>query len=251
MLLFLLHSLFTFVVYVSVSVTFSLFLYRFFCSHSSILLFIFCSVSLSLSLSSIFPSFSKARVLDQTNIYVLVDASVQRFRDLLEVNCSLTQPEPWIHIQRHTCAHRIGVHVVNCAGSCCRKRCQMYWIPSTSTRAFMLLLPLVVLLNISERLSECLMCLSYLLHSLPMPIAFCHTNHGCYLSSLRWECIVLLLSFCYPWHCCGAVSHPATLHWYSWTAWTKNHVIFYFLNFEITVRMLYIKESISQVKTYI
>lgn len=219
-LLFLLHSLFTFVVYVSVSVTFSLFLYRSLCSHFffSLHLFMFCSVSLTFSLSLyhlyFHQVFSNGWVLDQTSIFFLVDAFVQRFRDLLEVKCSLAQTEPRTHIQTHTCAH-----ILNSAGPCCWSRCQTYSVPYTSSHVFTLLLPLVsyswVYLKHSLN-AWCFFLISSTVYPCPylfviQTVAICHLSCGIALSVL-FVLLLLLLSFCYPWHCCGAVSCPAMVH---------------------------------------
>lgn len=125
-------------------VTTSLFLFQFLHSHVSS-----CSSFLSLFSPSFFDleffqAISVGGAIHQTDIFVLAEAFLQRFRDLREVNCSLAQPEPWkhseAHLRTHTHTHRLEVHIVNPADSCCRSRCQKYSVPSTSTHVSVLLL---------------------------------------------------------------------------------------------------------------
>lgn len=238
-LLFLLHYLFTFVVCLcqcnTLIISSSLTLLP---SLLSLWLFLF-SAFLYLYHLYFHQVFTKGCVLDQSSIFVPVDTCVQRFRDLLEVNWPLTRTKPRTHRQTHT--HSIRVRVLNSAGSRCCNRCQTYSAPSTSSHVFMLLLPLVSYSWTRLRHHLNVWFLSrLLLHTWPMSVPFHHTNCG-YLSSPLWECIVcvicppllLLLALTLLW--CSVLASGLA----NFTTWTKGHVIFLFLNFEITLNMAF------------
>ena len=90
----------TLVVNISVSATFSLFLYRFFFSLLlfSLLFIFFCSRSPFLPLCHLYfhQTFSRGRGFSGTKpvFFLWLMPSFKMFRDLLEVNCSLALPEP-------------------------------------------------------------------------------------------------------------------------------------------------------------
>lgn len=238
-LLFLLHYLFTFVVCLcqcnTLIISSSLTLLP---SLLSLCLFLFC-LCLSLSLPSVFPSGIHQR---------LCPGPKQHFCSSGYLRSKVQRPA-WGELASHTNkatntqtdTHSIRVRVLNSAGSRWCNRCQTYSAPSTSSHVFMLLLPLVSSswTRLRHHLNVWFLC-CLLLHTWPMSVPFHHTNCG-YLSSPLWECIVCFI--CPPLLLLLAL----TLLWWSvlasglanFTTWTKGHVIFLFLNFEITLNMAF------------
>ena len=152
--------------------------------------------------------------MDQTSIFVLVDAFVQRLRGLLEVNCSHTTTDTkkrHTHTQGHTrtqfwspltllCRLTLlkkvsdifsAIHFISCFHAA-SVTCVVHLNPSENT---------VLILDFSPLISS---------QDSSVPIPFCHSKCG-YLSSLQWEmhCTSCLSSssspFCYPstllWRC--------------------------------------------------
>lgn len=215
----------------------------------SLLLLIFLfRLSRSLSLSSVFPSgiLQMAGSWTKPAFCVLVDVFVQGFRDLLEVNCSLTHKQSHEYTYRHTPAQtgsestsstlparaveigvrRIQCHPLHLMFSCCY--CHLCHTPA-------------YIWNTVWMLDG----------SFLSPPQFTHAHtflsyklRLSVISPVGMHCLfVLLLSFCYPWHCRGDVSCPVTLHLEGSTA------LFYSLNFEITMWTLYTKDGILPTKT--
>lgn len=206
-LLFLLHSLFTLVVYVSVSITFSLFLYRSLSAPTtffSLLLCIFCFVSLPLP--SVFPSGILQRLGAGPNQHFCsgwsLHSKVQRPAwGKLPSHTNRTMNTHNGHSPWHTVSEfsTLQAHAVEIGVRCIQ--CHPLYLMFSCCSCHLCHTELKHYLNVWFFSSS-----SYLIHSLPMPIPFGHTD-CVYLSSLPQECIVccicppppLLLSMTLLW----------------------------------------------------
>lgn len=210
-LLFLLHYLFTYVVCVSVSVTFSLFLYRSLCSH-------FFSLSSSLSfvvylsfMSFVFPSGTLQRLGPGPNQNIssgwCLCSKVQRpaggemlthtYRNVnthKETPAHAVLESTFSTLQAHSVekgVRRSQCHPLHLMFSCCF--CHLCHILEFIWNTVWML---DFALLISSRIYPC----PYLF--VIQSVAICHFSSGNAVSVF----FVLLLSFSYIWHCCGAVS---------------------------------------------